>query len=216
MKTARPASDPRAATAGRAELILASASAGRAAVLRGAGLEFRQLPADVDERAIEALLAAESPLADAGQLALTLAAEKAKAVSRQHPEALVLGADQIMECGGEILHKPVDLTAARDQLASLRDNTHQLHSALAIAEGGEIAWQHVDKARLTMRAFSDAFLDAYVAAEGETLLRSVGGYRIEGLGIQLFSRVEGDHFTIIGLPLLPLLDYLRARTWLPS
>lgn len=194
------------------ELILASASAGRAAVLRAAGLHFRQQPAAIDERAIEA----QAGFRGASALAERLAAEKARAVSMLNHEALVLGADQVMEVGGEILHKPVDRPAARAQLTHLRGQTHSLQSALALARAGEIIWQHVDNARLTMRTFSDAFLDAYIEAEGDSLLSSVGSYRIEGRGVQLFSRIEGDHFTIIGLPLLPLLGYLRECGVLPA
>jgi septum formation protein len=213
MKTAKPDSSTLAPSA---ELILASASAGRGAVLRDAGLGFRQLPASIDERAIEAGMAREGGRLDAERLAWRLAAEKACAISRDQPNALVLGADQVMECCGEVLHKPVDYQAARAQLTQLRGQVHSLFSALAIALDGKVIWQHVDNARLTMRDFSDAFLDAYLAAEGEEVLRSVGAYRIEGRGIQLFSGVEGDHFTIIGLPLLPLLAYLRATGWLAS
>jgi septum formation protein len=200
----------------RAELILASASAGRAELLRGAGLAFRQQTSAVDERAIEARMLEESGGLEAGPLAMRLAAEKARAVSREHLDALVLGADSVTEYAGDLLHKPADVDAARAQLTRLRGRTHGLYSALALASRGEMVWRHVDHARLTMRDFSDAFLDAYIAAEGEILLRSVGCYRIEGRGIQLFTRIEGDHFTIIGLPLLPLLGYLRESGWLPS
>ena len=207
MKTARPDFRP-----APAELILASASAGRARVLRASGMTFRQQPAAVDERAIEA----RAGTLGAAHLAERLAQEKARAVGALSREALVLGADQVMECGGQILHKPVDRAAARAQLTLLRGQTHSLHSALALACAGEIVWRHVDSAQLTMRDFSDDFLDAYIEAEGDSLLASVGCYRIEGLGVQLFSRIEGDHFTIIGLPLIPLLDYLREHGLLPA
>jgi septum formation protein len=199
-----------------ARLILASASSGRADVLRGAGLAFEQVPASIDERAIETAMLDEAGCLDAERLAVELAAEKALAVSRNHRDALVLGADQVMECCGEILHKPVSIPAARAQLEKLRSQTHSLCSGLAVAIKGELTWQHVDKARLTMRGFSDPFLDLYVGAEGNMLLKSVGSYRIEGQGIHLFSRIEGDHFTIIGLPLLPFLGYLRDTGWLPE
>jgi septum formation protein len=145
-----------------------------------------------------------------------LAAAKAEHVSRIEPDALVIGADQVMSCGGRLYQKPSSIAAACEQLRELRGKTHTLHAGLAVARRGETLWRHLDLARLTMRDFSDPFLDAYAEAEGETLTRSVGAYRIEGLGIQLFSRVEGDHFTIIGLPLLPLLGYLRDVRWLPS
>jgi septum formation protein len=197
-----------------ASIILASASAGRATVLRQAGLTFRQQPADIDERALEAEIARRDGTLEAGRLASELASQKACAVSALHPDCLVIGADQVMECGGKLFAKPVDIAGAQEQLKHLRGKAHSLHSAIAVALGNEIRWRYVDKAVLTMRGFSDAFLDDYVAAEGETLLASVGSYRIEGRGIQLFSQVEGDHFTIIGLPLLPLLGYLRETGWL--
>jgi septum formation protein len=199
-----------------ASLILASASAGRAAVLRDAGLDFRQEPASIDERALEAEILRRDGGLEAGRLACELACKKACAVSAAHPEALVIGADQVMECGGKLFAKPGDIEGARDQLRHLRGQAHSLHSAVAVALGSDVRWRHVEKATLTMRGFSDAFLEDYIAGEGAALLASVGGYRIEGRGIQLFSRVEGDHFTIIGLPLLPLLGYLRETGWLLS
>lgn len=200
---------------GRAPLILASASAGRAAVLREAGLAFRQRPADIDERALEKAAARDGAL-NGDHLALMLASAKAEHVSLMEPDALVIGADQVMSCEGRLYQKPPNVAAACEQLRELRGKTHMLHAGLAVAKGGETLWRHLGLARLTMRPFSDAFLDAYARAEGETLTRSVGAYRIEGPGIQLFSQVEGDHFTIIGLPLLPLLDYLRGIRWLPN
>lgn len=199
-----------------APLILASASAGRAAILRDAGLDFRQEPAAIDERALEAEILRRDGGLEAGRLACELAGKKACAISAIYPEALVVGADQVMECGGKLFAKAGDIHAARDQLRHLRGQAHSLHSAVAVALGGEVRWRHVEKAVLTMRGFSDAFLEDYIAAEGAALLASVGGYRIEGRGIQLFSRVEGDHSTIIGLPLLPLLGYLRETGWLLS
>lgn len=192
-------------------LILASASAGRAALLRASGLAFEQMPAGIDERALQ-----QGAGLPAGGLAALLAAEKAKAVSRRHPDALVIGADQVMEQNGRLHLKPPDLNAAREQLRLLRGKEHGLHAGLSIARGGETRWGHVGVARLTMRNFSDAFLDSYLAAEGDALIACVGAYRIEGRGIQLFSRIEGDHSTIIGLPLLPLLGYLRGIGWLAS
>jgi septum formation protein len=199
-----------------AELILASGSAGRAAVLRAASLTFRTVPADIDERAIEAEMMRGDGGPGAGVLATRLAVEKAAAVSQLHPQALVIGADQVMECEGRLFQKPPDLAAAMTQLRELRGRAHSLHAGLAVALGGEAIWRHLDSARLTMRDFSEAFLDSYIAAEGAALLGCVGAYRIEGPGIQLFSSVEGDHFTIIGLPLLPLLGYLRDIGWLQS
>jgi septum formation protein len=200
-------------SAQRPGLILASASAGRAAVLRGAGLDFRQRAADIDERALEDE-AATAGGTDAGKLALMLAAAKARDVSAGKADALVIGADQVMECEGVIYHKPASAEAARRQLVQLRGKTHCLNAGLCVAQDGAVLWQHLDRAHLTMRDVSDAFLAAYCRSEAEALLRSVGCYRIEGPGIQLFSRIEGDYFTIIGLPLLPLLGYLRQIGWL--
>ena len=199
----------------RAELILASASSGRAAILRGAGLDFRQQSADIDERALEAEAASGGEF-DAGRLALMLAAAKAQDVSAREPAALVIGADQVMECGGVAYHKPATVEAARRHLMQLRGKTHSLNAGLCVARGGTVVWQHLDRAHLTMRDFSDDFLDAYCRSESETLLSTVGVYRIEGPGIQLFDKIEGDHHTIIGLPLLPLLGYLRDIGWLAS
>jgi septum formation protein len=199
----------------RTELILASASTGRADILRGAGIDFRQRSADIDERALEAE-AASAGVIDAGRLALTLAGAKALNVSRREPAALVIGGDQVMECGGRLYHKPATMEAARQQLLQLRGKTHSLNAGVCVAKDGDVLWQHLDRAHLTMRDFSDAFLDAYCGAEGEALLRTVGVYRIERRGIQLFEKIEGDHHTIIGLPLLPLLGNLREIGWLAA
>lgn len=201
--------------AARRELILASASAGRAGILWSAGLHFRQLSAEIDERLLEADAASAGEV-DAGKLALMLAAAKARDVSAREPEALVIGADQLMECDGRLYHKPATVEAARRQLIQLRGKTHSLNAGLCVAQGGTVHWRHLGRAHMTMRDFSDGFLDAYCRSESETLLRTVGVYRIEGAGIQLFSNIEGDHFTIIGLPLLPLLDYLREIGWLAA
>ncbi|MBX2805430.1 MAG: Maf family protein [Hyphomicrobiales bacterium] len=195
-----------------APLILASASAGRADVLRNAGLHFSQAPSDIDEREIEARLAAEEGAHDETfpeRLAIALAEAKALAVSRNNPDALVIGADQVMACEGDILHKPETLNAARDQLARLRNRRHSLFSGISVAVRASIAWRHCERADLNMRDFSDEFLQTYCRTEGETMLRSAGAYRVEGPGVHLFSNINGDHYTIIGLPLLPLLGYLR-------
>jgi len=213
MKTAKPV--PNAIPAA-AELILASASAGRAALLRGAGLRFRQEPAAIDERALEAAALQRNGSLDAGALAALLAAEKARAVSRLHPGALVIGADQVTACEGQLLHKPSDTDTARKQLKQLRGRVHSVNAGVAVAVAGETRWRHVERAHLRMRDFSDEFLDAYIASEDPVLFTCVGAYRIEGLGIQLFSHIDGDHFSIIGLPLLPLLGYLREIGWLTS
>lgn len=190
------------------ELLLASASPFRRKMLDAAGVPFRVVPADVDESALKRSLAGK--VGPEG-LAEALAAAKAEAVSAQFAANLVIGADQVLALGDELLGKPPDVTAARMQLERLRGRTHRLLSAVALAQGGRVVWSKVDSAYLTVRELSGAFLDEYVARCGERLLGTAGAYEIEGLGIQLFDRVEGDYFTIIGLPLLPLLAELRAR-----
>ena len=192
-------------------LILGSGSPYRRRMLEAAGLSFRVVAADVDEAALKRSLARQTPRPSPAGVAEALARAKATAVSAAHPDALVIGADQVLVLGDELFDKPSDLSAARQQLERLRGNTHCLVSAVALAERGEIVWTHLDEAVMTMRAFSAEFLERYIAQAGPELCRIVGAYEIEGPGIQLFERVEGDHFTIIGLPLLPLLAELRAR-----
>ncbi|MCA4919016.1 MAG: septum formation protein Maf [Roseomonas sp.] len=190
-------------------LILASGSSARRAVLEGAGLRFETRVAGVDEAAIKEAAQAEGiPAQDA---ALMLADAKAARVAAKAPEALVIGADQLLVCDGVWFDKPPDMTAARGHLQRLRGRQHELVTALVCHRGGQRIWQHVAKPRLTMRDFSDAFLEAYLAAEGEALLSSVGAYRLEGHGAQLFDRIEGDQPAILGLPLLPLLGFLRQH-----
>lgn len=188
-------------------LILASGSAVRATLLRNAGLEFRVQDSRVDEDIVKK----EFAHSDTDTLALKLAEEKALAVSRAEPAALVIGADQILSCDGDRFDKPRDMAEARANLQRFRARAHILHSGLALALGGEIVWRHVDQAHLTMRDFSDGFLDWYLEILGEKVRSSVGCYQLEGPGIQLFERIEGDYFTILGLPLLPLLAELRQR-----
>jgi septum formation protein len=195
------------------ELLLASASPFRRRMLEAAGVAFRVVPAEVDESALKRSLAGK--VAPEG-LAETLAAAKAEAVSGKFPADLVIGADQVLALGDETFGKPHDLTAARAQLERLRGRTHRLLSAVALARGGRVVWSKVDTASLTVRDLSAAFLDEYLARCGERLLSIAGAYEIEGLGIQLFDRVEGDYFTIVGLPLLPLLAQLRARGMVPA
>jgi len=190
------------------ELLLASASPFRRKMLEAAGVPFRVVPAEVDESALKRSLAGK--VAPEG-LAEALAAAKAEAVSGKFPADLVIGADQVLALGDETFGKPHDLIAARAQLERLRGRTHRLLSAVALARGGRVVWSKVDTASLTVRELSAAFLDEYLARCGERLLGIAGAYEIEGLGIQLFDRVEGDYFTIVGLPLLPLLAELRAR-----
>jgi len=191
------------------ELILASGSATRQRVLRSAGVSFSVEVAGVDETAVMESLAGEK--ASARDAADILAELKAVKVSACRPDAFVIGADQVLSIGQVFFQKPVDMSSARAQLMALRGRTHTLTSAVAVARGGSVVWRDVREARLTMRAFGDAFVEAYLVDTGEDILGSVGGYRVEGLGIQLFSRIEGDHFTILGLPLIPLLDFLRTH-----
>lgn len=192
-------------------LILASGSPYRRKMLEAAGLSFRVVPADVDEAALKRKLATVAPKPDPAAIADALARAKAEAVSIVHPDAVVIGADQVLALGDELFDKPGDLAAARVQLERLRGKTHRLVSAVVLAQAGKVLWTHVGEAVLTMRSFSPAFLDDYLTKAGPGLCQIVGAYEIEGPGIQLFERVEGDHFTIIGLPLVPLLAGLRSH-----
>jgi septum formation protein len=190
-------------------LILASASLHRRKLLAAAGLSFAVVASKVDEAAIKRGLASEG--GDAASVATKLAAAKAQAVSARMPEAVVIGADQVLTCDGQLFDKPGNFENARLQLQRLRGHPHQLHSGVALAQNQAIVWQHCDTAHLVMRSFSEAFLQSYLAAAGEAIWGTVGAYEIEGLGIQLFTSVRGDNSTIIGLPMLPLLTELRAR-----
>ena len=186
-------------------LILASKSAARRTMLEGAGVPFSVQVADVDEDAVKAT---HDP-ADAAGLAVELARVKALAVSRHDADAWVLGADQTLAFDGGLVSKARSLDEARARLTAMRGRTHHLHSGAALARNGQIVWSGVDTVTLRVRDFSDAFLDAYLAAEGDGLLTSVGSYRLEGMGAQLFEAVEGDYFTVLGLPLWPVLAELR-------
>lgn len=186
-------------------LVLASKSAARRAMLEGAGVPFAVEVAEVDEAAVKAT---HDP-ADAAGLAEELARVKALAVSRRDPEAWVLGADQTLAFDGDLVSKAGSLAAARARLAAMRGRTHHLHSGAALAHNGQIVWSGVDTATMRVRNFSDAFLEAYLVAEGDGLLACVGSYRLEGMGAQLFEAVEGDYFTVLGMPLWPVLAELR-------
>jgi nucleoside triphosphate pyrophosphatase len=196
----------------KAPLVLASKSAVRHAMLRDAGLTVEIVPADIDERTIEQ----RAGLHDPGEVAALLAREKARAVADALPDRLVLGADQTLALGERRFSKPTDRAAARAQLEALSGRTHELHSAIALVRAGAVVFEHREVARLTMRALSKEFLDAYLDAMGAAVTTSVGGYQLEKAGIQLFERIDGDHFVILGLPLLGLLQFLRREGWLAA
>ncbi|WHZ35164.1 nucleoside triphosphate pyrophosphatase [Sagittula sp. MA-2] len=196
------------------DLILASGSEIRASLLRSAGLNVASEPARIDEDMIRESLLAEG--ATPRDIADTLAEAKAQKVSGRHPSGLVLGCDQVLAFKGAILSKPASRQEARGQLVSLRSETHQLLSAAVIYEEGKPVWRHVGTARLTMRAFSDAYLDAYLDRNWPDVGSSVGGYKLEKEGVRLFARIEGSHFTILGLPMLELLNFLSVRGTIPS
>lgn len=199
------------AVASPPKLILASASAARRGMLERAGVAFEVKPAEIDERAVQDVLIGDDSEVEPADVAELLAEAKARDVSERNPGALVIGSDQVLEFEDEILSKPEDIAQARAALKLLRGSTHHLHAGVAIALDGEVAWSMVDSASLTMRQFSDKFLASYIAEEGDSLCSSVGAYKLEGRGLQLFERIDGDFFTILGMPLLPLLIELRAR-----
>ena len=188
------------------KIILASGSPFRRAMLAHAGLDIEAVPADVDERALEAPLKGVSP----EDVASILAEAKATEVSERKPGALVLGCDQTLSLGDEVFHKPADREGARRHLLALSGRTHQLNSAAVLVRDGKVLWRHVGIASMTMRKLDPAFIGRHLARVGAKALGSVGAYQIEGEGIQLFEKIEGDHFTIVGLPLLPLLAQLRT------
>ena len=190
-------------------LILASASVSRRQMLQNAGLDFTIETSGVDEDEVKLSLAAEK--ATPRDIAEMLAELKAKRVSLRHPEAMVIGADSTLACNGRLFDKPPTIEAARRQLQALAGQTHELHSSVVVARGGVRLWHCNEHARLTMRPLTDAFLDAYLARAGEAVTTSVGAYQLEGVGAHLFTRVEGDYFTILGLPLLPLLSFLAGH-----
>jgi len=190
-------------------IVLASASPTRVAILARAGLPVTADPAGIDEAEIKARFRQEG--ATAAACAEALAEAKAMRVAARHSGALVIGADQMLDCGGTWLDKPRDLAEARRQLALLRGQTHELPTAVTVVCDGVRLWQMLDRPRLVMRDFSDHFLGDYIVAAGEEILDAVGAYQIEGRGAQLFQRIEGDFFSILGLPLLPLLAFLRSH-----
>jgi septum formation protein len=188
-------------------LVLASKSKARRKLLEDAGIVIEARPADIDERALEA----KSGTQDAAKIASLLAAEKAKSIARQMPGRLVLGADQTLAAGTKRFSQPADRDAAAEQLEALSGKTHLLHSAIAVACDDTVLFAHGDTARMTMRALSAPMIAAYLDVAGEAATSSVGAYQVEGPGIQLFDTIDGDYFTILGLPLLPLLAFLRRE-----
>lgn len=193
-------------------IILASKSASRRAMLDAAGVSYEAVPADLDERALEGRLAGSPP----AEIALALSREKAAAVSRTNPDRLVLGSDSLVTVDGRRFDKPADRAAAAQHLRYFSGRTMQLHSAAAIVRGNDVLWQHADMARLEVRDLSDGFIEAYLDAEWPEVSFCVGVFRIEAMGVQLFASIEGDQFTVLGMPLLPLLGALRELGELPS
>lgn len=187
-------------------IVLASASQARTKILTDAGVEHIQDAANIDENAIKDDWGGRPEA-----LARALARAKAKEIAQKYPEAMVIGADQVLALGQNIVNKPGHPSKVRDQLDRLRGREHRLISAVAVAYGADVVWDHVDIAHMYMRPFSDAFLDEYVSRVGDDVAMSAGAYHLENLGAQLFENVEGDFFTVLGLPLIPLLNFLRSR-----
>ncbi len=176
-------------------------------LLTNAGIDFEAIPADIDERAVQQ----ESHLTAPGEIAALLARKKSVFVSAKYPDRFVVGADQTLALGSRLFSKPAGRAQAAEQLRALAGGTHELHSAVAVARDGKILFTDVSIARMTMRKLSEADIDAYLDEAGEAVTSSVGAYQLESLGVHLFERIEGDHFTILGLPLLPLLGFLRSE-----
>ena len=207
------------ATRHPAPLILASGSHSRRQLLSGAGVRFEAVSADVDERALRDAALARDPATSPPALALMLARAKADDVSARHPQAIVIGADQMLALGTILYEKPIDMAEARTHLIAMRGRTHQLHGGLVVraprAAGDWSVWTHTDTAHMTMRAFTPEFLEAYLSEAGPRICQSVGAYQLEGLGLQLFERIDGDYFSILGLSLLPLIAHLRTLGVMP-
>jgi len=195
---------------GNKPLILASQSPARQALLANAGIAFEAIPAEIDERAIQRASGLSAP----GEIAALLAREKAISVSLRRPGQFVVGADQTLALDRRLFSKPAGRAQAADQLRALAGQSHELHSATAVARDGEILFEDVSIARMTMRSLDGAAIRTYLDTAGEAVTTSVGAYQLEGLGVHLFERIEGDHFTILGLPLLPLLKFLRSEALL--
>ena len=191
----------------KSPLILASQSRARQTLLANAGINFEAVPAEIDERAVQQA----SNLTAPAEIAKLLAREKSLAVSAQLPSRLIIGADQTLALGSRLFSKPASRVQAAEQLHALAGGTHELHSAVAVSRDGEILFDNVTGARMTMRNLGEAEISAYLDQAGEAVTSSVGAYQLEGLGVHLFEHIEGDHFTILGLPLLPLLAFLRSE-----
>jgi len=192
---------------GKNPLILASQSRARQTLLANAGIDFEAVPAEIDERAVQQASRLTAP----SEIAALLAREKSLFVSAKRPDRFVVGADQTLALGSRLFSKPAGRSQAAEQLRALAGGTHELHSAVAVARDGKILFADASRARMTMRKLSDAEIDAYLNEAGEAVTSSVGAYQLEGLGVHLFEHIEGDHFTILGLPLLPLLAFLRSE-----
>jgi septum formation protein len=192
---------------GKYPLILASQSRARQTLLANAGIKFEAVPAEIDERAVQQTCGLSAP----GDIAALLAREKALSVSMRQPRKFVIGADQTLALGERLFSKPAGRAQAAEQLRALAGRSHELHSAVAVARDGKILFADATIARMTMRRLGEAEIDAYLEEAGEAVTSSVGAYQLEGLGVHLFERIEGDHFTILGLPLLPLLAFLRSE-----
>lgn len=192
---------------GKNSLVLASQSRARQVLLGNAGLAFEAIPADIDERAIQE----KSGLLKPGEIAALLAQEKARFISAKLPDRYVIGADQTLALGQRLFSKPAGPAHAAEQLRALAGNTHELHSAVSVAQAGKVLFSDVSVARMTMRQLNGDEIRAYLEAAGDRVTTTVGAYQLEGLGVHLFERIDGDHFTILGLPLLPLLAFLRGQ-----